>query len=1204
LLVVVLTAITLAQSDVSPALAAPDDVALTYRLADTWANAPWRREAGRFGAAIDISSPPRDPQGPLYVLDGRQRAVHVLAPDGRPIGVFDVTAFGADDEPWIVQRLDVGFDGTLYVLSASVVPAASRRHFRTRVDRLAPDGRRLARVELLSVTPYAFRDLAVRDDGRLYLSRVYPAAVASPPGAPGPTPDPLAPLRAVDVLDPDGRLADSLSPPEMVFPDSVDVAADGTVYVVNRLPANFAGPGPGPTPEPRPSGRPAPAQGPKEAVEGVMVFEPDHRYRETVPFTDAEDVAVGPAGVFVSRNVEIFALRERGPMFTGPIAFTGSLGGTIFRLDAPADGRLLASMAHCYAQGVVMIGDPAARPAAGRIAGLLDQPELEGPVFPLRIGASEDVAVLQGRFATDRTGPQTEHHILPFARQPQTVQRWTRAGVPTRESRLSGQLGLCSGLEGWWAQDVAVDGRDVYTVNPGQLQRRPDDHLPAWSVSPVTFSGDPEAPSRLVAVSADGGRVAALDGGAGEVLIVDRDGRLAARWPVAPAGGDEAAVDLALAARQGRVYLADQGASRILVRGLDGAALGAWPVHDGPRGVAVGPTGDVFVLGRGGWAFRYRPDGRLVAMWPMPDRFLEALDIAVDVDGRVYVNYLRRVPIPNFFPAGLPHTAYRIASAGVWVFEAAPMPVAPAPATEACVARPDKAAAPRRVPLGAAVDVTLAVAGRCPDRQDPAQVALVFDTSRSMGMNDALERAEEAALALLGALDPRFTEVALVTFGDAARLDAPLGRDLGALKRRIAALEAEGDSRLAAGLAVARAELTGPRANPAARRVAVLISDGAYKDDPDAAGTALRGAGVDLFGLIFGNAEFAETHRSGLERLIPVAGRLHFGPDPGLVASLVAGIAGIRKATGLFETMTVVDEIPRNMRYVADSAVPPAAYDPDARTLTWDLRGVPAGAGLALRYRLVPLEVGLWPTNVQAAADYRDAAGFSGRLVFPIPEVEVYAPPAFHAYLPFAAGTACLRPARPLEAVLVLDTSSSMAEPAPGGGTKLDAARAAAEAFVGLLDLGAGGGGADRVGVVSFNGSAARVLALTGDRARVAAALAGLSTGAGTRIDLGLAGAAGTLAEGGRAEAQAVVILLTDGLQTASEAPNGAVVARSEGLKAGGALVYTIGLGETIDRELLRAVATSADRYYESPTTDELAAIYRAISARLACEGG
>jgi len=1182
----------------APAQTAGGD-GITYALADTWSDVPWEPAAGRYGRVRDISSAP---DGTIYVLDAGHAFIHVLAPDGSPRRLIRMPdTVDGEGNTWLPCQLDVGFDGRLYLLSKQIDDATYCGYGASRVDRLAPDGRLQAHIDIDPDQRSLYADIGVHPDGRLYLSRFGEAGADISLNTP----------RAVDVFGAAGDLQVSLSPPELALPLAIDVAADGSAYVVNRVPDMGSGGPSGPVPTPRPSlAGDGPAQGPAGPIEGVLIFEPDHRYRETVPFVNARDVAVGPAGVFVSRDEEVYALRDRRPVYSGPGGFFGML-----RLDVPADGRVLAGMNHCYFQGVVEIADPAGRPAPGRLIGALDRPKLEGPAFPLRLAASDEVTVLQGGFDAWGDPPDRQFSSSIYAEEPQTVQRWTRRGVPLPgaapgggdggRGRLASQLGLCGRWDALPTRDVAVDGRDVYTIDAFAVQRRPDNLLPAWSRI-LDDLADPDGAAAPVAVAADGGLAAVLDAGRRSVLLVDRGGTITSRWPVAAANRDSLPVDIALAAGRGRVYLADQGRNRIMARGLDGADLGEWPTHDGPRRIAAGPDGDVYVLGRGGWGFRYRANGALVAAWPMPDRKADAMDIGVDVDGRVYVGFLSRMggdQPPNWLTFG----GFDILGAGVWVFEPAAAPPMPAPLAAACVARPDKRAAPRRIPLGDAVTVTLGVAGQCPGKVDPVQLAVVFDTSRSMNMSDALARAKSAATALLGELDTRAAEVALVTFSDGGTLDLPLGRDVGAARARVAALEAIGDSRMGAGIETALAELTGPRGDRGKRRVILVVTDGAFKDDPKPAATRARAAGIDLYAIVLWNDEFdvlGDQPLVDLEEMTGSTDHVLFEPDERAVARFARGMVRYRPETGLFETIAVVDEIPRNMRYVADSAVPAAAYDADARTLTWNRRAVSAAAGLTLTYRLVPLEVGLWPTNVHAAADYRDAAGFPGRLVFPIPEVEVHAPPAFLAYLPFVAGRGCLRPTRPLDAVLVLDTSSSMAEPAPGGGTKLDAARAAAEAFAGLLDLGAGGGGADRVGIVSFNGSAARVLALSGDRARVAPALAGLSTGAGTRIDLGLAEAAGTLAEGGRADAQAVVILLTDGLQTESEAPNAAVVARAEGLKAGGALVYTIGLGGTIDRELLRAVATSADRYYESPTTDELAAIYRAISARLACEGG
>jgi Mg-chelatase subunit ChlD len=1185
-----LLAITLAGSrsqllSASPLDQIPASDSMTYRLADTWADVPWEPEAGRYGWVWDISSAP---DGTIYVLDGLHKQLHRLRPDGTPFQLVDLAAIGIDRPNRWAERLDVGPDGNPYLLVRAKDGSWS-------VDRLTAGGQLVGQVDLDPAEVPGARhslqveDLAVGPDQRLYLA----ATGFDSRGNEG----------RIEVRDPRGGLVDLLGTAALDSPLALDVSADGTLYVVNRLQYPVAPDRPGPEPTPRPSrlGADAPTDG-AEPVDGVVIFGADGVHRETVPFVGALDVAVGPAGVFVSREAEIYPLRESEPIYAGP-------GGLFTRmtLDVPADGRVLGGWNDCNFQGLVEFADPAGRPAAARLVGALDYQPLEGPIYPLRIAASDEVAVLSGQF--DRIQGAQDWLAASSLMQsgPQNVQRWLRHGLPAGDRRLRSQLGLC-GWAGWPDNaptvDVAIAGRDIYTVGHDLIGRRSDDGLPAWTVHADALA-DFSTRVYPIAVSADRDSVAVL-GGDGRVYLLDAAGNLKAGWPISAAGGAVLAGDIALGEEPRRIYLADQGAGRVLVRGLDGADLGAWPTHDGPKRLATGPSGDVFVLGRGGWGYRYRPDGALVTAWPMPEplgphaggsrRSLDALDIAVDVDGRVYVSFMESVgPDRVTANAGL-----HIVRAGVWVFDELTGPKQPpvVSAPGACIARPDKRADPQRIELGAGVEVTLEAVGWCPGAFDPVQIALVLDTSRSMNFGDTLDRAKDAVLTLLGELDPSVAEVALVTFDDSAALVAPLMSDIGAVAERVVGLTASGDTRLAAGLAVARAELGGSRQTPSARQVILVITDDGFTDEPEAEIESARAAGIEIDALVISSEWVFDSADPGeLAWLLGDRSRVIYDPDENSLRRFARELAGFHAQDGLFETVTVEDEIPANMRYVPGSAQPPAVFDAARRTLTWTLSDIQAADGLTLRYRLIPTAVGTWPTNVQATADYRDALGNPGRLVFPIPQVEVTGT-AYRAYLPFAAAEACFRPSRPLDAVLVIDTSNSMAEPDAGGGrTRLQAAQAAAQAFVDLASL-----PTDQVAVVAFNQAGTRVAELSGDRARVREALAGLATAPGTRIDLGLAETVGALTDGRRPEAQPVAILLTDGLQNQAEAPNAAVLAQADRLKAAGALVYTIGLGGDIDHALLGAVASTPDRAYTSPTAAELETIYRAISARLWCE--
>jgi Mg-chelatase subunit ChlD len=1169
-------------------VAAQPEPAMDYRLTATWSDQPWELTAGRYGHAADIGSAP---DGRVYILDSRHAAVHVLAPDGTAQALVMLPEPG-QSWTWIPQRLDAAPDGTMVVLS--------RRPYlgfgpSSRVDWLSPDGRHLEAFEVQAV----YDDIAVGPDGRLFL-------VAS------------AEMGRIDLREGSGGLLASFGVGEVHLPAAVDVAADGTVYVVDRLPTeSIEPPRPGPTPTSEPSdgrgtgpGRefaPAPVAAPRQApdrglahgpssqdppVEGVAIFDREHRLTGRVPFTGGQDVAAGPAGVFLARNLEIFALGETEPLFTLPFRapFVGSSAVVPVHLAVSADGRLLASLWHCYFQGLMRIDRPAERPAHAQFAGGIDRPELEGPVYPYRIAAAanaEGVAVLQGRFAIAGDRPAQTYQPAPMdlESEPQTLQQWSADG------RLLRQLGVCAGhpnaYEVWWARDVAVDGADVYTVDVNLVHHRGDPHFPDWTYWPGEHVPAGTA-SRLAAASADGGRLAVLDVGARQVLLLDRGGRQVTRVPLTGTLAPGVAVDVALSGD--RLYLAEAGQSRVLAYRLDGGNPEVWSLPDSPAALAAAPGGALFVLGRGRWAYRLAADGRLQAAWPMPDRAMEPLDIALGRNGRVHVSFVKREWQAS--PRG--GSDLQLVAAGVWVFEAAPAsPPAPAPVgpADGCVARPDKRAEPTFLPLGEQVEVSLSVAGHCPGSSDPVQLALVLDASRSMNWEDGLERAQDAVLALLGRLDARTAEVALITFSDSAALVHPLGRDTGAVAAEVASLRAWGDTKLAAGLQLARLHLASARGGRAARQVILLVTDGGFTDDPEVEAAAARAMGIDVMAWVFRTPDFRGL--STLARLTDGPDFVVLDPDRQAAVASADTLTRYRPQDRLFESVTVRDELPANMRYVPDSAVPAASFDGVA--LTWSLGRVPADAGLTLRYRVEPLEEGTWPTNRAARADYRDALGRDGELVFPLPRVTVWHRlDRFKTYLPYASREACFRSTQPWDAVLVLDTSQSMAEAAPGGGTKLDAARTAAGRFIDVLRL-----PSDRAAVVAFNEEAHVVAGLTADRAALEAGLGGVTTAIGTRVDRGLAAATAVLLTQGRDTARGVVILLSDGLHS-GEVDD--VRRAAVDLKATGALLFTIGLGADVDRPLLEEIASRPGDYLESPTADELAAAFRRVTERLACE--
>ena len=82
-------------------------------------------------------------------------------------------------------------------------------------------------------------------------------------------------------------------------------------------------------------------------------------------------------------------------------------------------------------------------------------------------------------------------------------------------------------------------------------------------------------------------------------------------------------------------------------------------------------------------------------------------------------------------------------------------------------------------------------------------------------------------------------------------------------------------------------------------------------------------------------------------------------------------------------------------------------------------------------------------------------------------------------------------------------------------------------------------------------------------------------------------------------------MLLTDGLPTAGgeEQATEDAVAAAQAFIDSGADLYVIGLGENVDGEFVRAIASSQNNAYLAPSRNDLQSIYTSITDSL-CEIG
>jgi Mg-chelatase subunit ChlD len=902
----------------------------------------------------------------------------------------------------------------------------------------------------------------------------------------------------------------------------------------------------------------------------------------------------------------------------GPDAFAAVEAAMPVRLAVSYGGRILAAWPgtdHFY-HGAADLGRPSTTPMTSPwpddrprpvALGVNGEPLPFGPRRPAAVSVSGgEIVVYEAPYwaYNDESGVRA---AVDARRAVGGLQRYTPDGRFVDSWAHYGSHAHVRGQLDWSQYGVPVDigGSDdaVYTITPGAVWRRVDRLAPEW----VIRLND----AQLVAGDADADHVAVLDAADGSVRVFASDGSATAHWPINGPGLPPCApADIALSGA--RVFLADQGRNRILVRDLDGAPVGEFGTHDGPLRIDATPDGDVVVLGRGGWGLRYSAAGALLAAWRMPGATAVkptlGNDIAADADGRVYVTWLGAArPTAD----DRSRRGDRIEQAGVWVFEPTVVDRAPAePDVRACLVQVDKKAAPEAVRLGEAIVVRLEVTADCPKEPLPQQIMIVLDTSWSM--NDgyqswteppsALDRARTIVLPLLASLSPDVVDVGLVTFGDGAALETVLSDDLPDMRSRIVRAVADGDTRMGAGIDLARQELLGPRRAADARPSILIVSDGVFKDDPAPAIAAAHAAGIDVYALVMSTPEFTPDYRQSLVTLLGDPNRLFVDPSVDTAHDLIDALRVYRDETRQFESLTVTDEVPANLRYVPDSAAPPAVWDDTARTLTWQLGPQPPGAPVTLSFRAVPLEVGEHPTNVKADVTWLDARGASGRLAFPVPRVRVT---PGRIYLPFAVRQQCTAWSRPLDLVLVHDISSSMAEPsADGARTKLAVAAEAALIFLERMNP-----ARDRIGVVTFDAEASVAAPLSNDRRTAVAALASMRPGYGTRIDRGLKAAIDMVTGDPRGLALPVIVLLSDGLQNGSADPVRALLPE---LRDTGARVFVVGYGGTggagggaggsAEAEaLLREIASAPTDYRFAPAVEDLRAVYDGVGRTLLC---
>ncbi len=340
--------------------------------------------------------------------------------------------------------------------------------------------------------------------------------------------------------------------------------------------------------------------------------------------------------------------------------------------------------------------------------------------------------------------------------------------------------------------------------------------------------------------------------------------------------------------------------------------------------IAVAADGSVFTVSESRWIYHTAPDGRILDSWDAagsrPDVRSRVTDLAVDGDGRVYV-------------ADPEQRQVRVYSRQEGIVNPPPRPGG---SGLACQMVPNKWAEPTYLRLGEVTQVTLTLGGDCPVQAERADIVLVVDRSNSMSYEGGIKMAGAKAgvHTFVDLVDASKHQLALVAFGSYANLLVPLTQDKAAILRVVDGLEplggSEGGTDIAGGLNKATDELLGPRARKDDRTkpIIVLLTDGVAFNTTRlstvAAADRARYEGMTVFSIGYG----ADVEPDLLRLVARTPDLYEFAADAAFLRSVYEKLGRYISALFLLKDVTIVDEIPGNMKYRPDlPADPPPAYD-------------------------------------------------------------------------------------------------------------------------------------------------------------------------------------------------------------------------------------------------------------------------------------
>jgi hypothetical protein len=277
-------------------------------------------------------------------------------------------------------------------------------------------------------------------------------------------------------------------------------------------------------------------------------------------------------------------------------------------------------------------------------------------------------------------------------------------------------------------------------------------------------------------------------------------------------------------------------------------------------------------------------------------------------------------------------------------------------------------ASPPALMTGAETTVILALTGRqaalCVGQPQPVDVVLVLDSSSSMGRENKIDAAKDAARQFIARMDRQTDRVAIVSYTSSAVTYQSLTHDLAAAQQALQSFDANDNTVIWSGLSEAVARLAERR--PDASASIVLLSDGldSRPNDTERLATEIKAQGICIYTISLGS----DADRALMERIASLPSHHYVAPSAAALSVIYQAIRQ-RIAKSVATNILVFISWNQQALDLVDGSLSPAGVT-NGNHITWTVQSIAAGQEQAFSFRVRPLSPGTYPASLSAGVVY------------------------------------------------------------------------------------------------------------------------------------------------------------------------------------------------------------------------------------------